>query len=327
MGFGIEAYCRALFHGEFPENASWDKVEGRIFGGQVVNKKELSASAAGNVSLGGEISVHRLGFGAMRLTGEGIWGPPKDRQGALAVLRRAVELDVNFIDTADSYGPHVSEELIAEALFPYPAGLVIATKGGWNRPGPNQWTHDATPSHLRTAVEGSLKRLRLDRIDVYQLHIPDPVVSFEASVETLAQLRNEGKIRLIGLSNVTLEHIVRARRIVPIVSVQNRYSFADREWDYVVDYCERSGIAFIPWFPLGAGKVAGNVLNQIAQAHRASPTQVALAWLLRRSPIMLPIPGTSSIEHLEQNVAASSLRLVEEEYEKLSRVPELAASR
>jgi len=292
-----------------------------------VNKKDVSARVAGDVSLGGEISVHRLGFGAMRLTGEGIWGPPRDRKAALAVLRRAVELDVNFIDTADSYGPHVSEELIAEALFPYPAGVVIATKGGWNRPGPNQWTHDATPAHLRKAVEGSLKRMRMDRIDVYQLHIPDPVVSFEASVETLAQLRNEGKIRLIGLSNVTLEHIVRARRIVPIVSVQNRYSFADREWDYVVDYCDRTGIAFIPWFPLGAGKVAGEVLNRIAQAHRASPTQVALAWLLRRSPIMLPIPGTSSIEHLDQNVAASSVRLAEEDYERLSRVPELAASR
>ena len=292
-----------------------------------MNKKDVSARVAGDVSLGGEISVHRLGFGAMRLTGEGIWGPPRDRKAALAVLRRAVELDVNFIDTADSYGPHVSEELIAEALFPYPAGVVIATKGGWNRPGPNQWTHDATPAHLRKAVEGSLKRMRMDRIDVYQLHIPDPVVSFEASVETLAQLRNEGKIRLIGLSNVTLEHIVRARRIVPVVSVQNRYSFADREWDYVVDYCDRTGIAFIPWFPLGAGKVAGEVLNRIAQAHRASPTQVALAWLLRRSPIMLPIPGTSSIEHLDQNVAASSVRLAEEEYGKLSRVPELAASR
>ena len=292
-----------------------------------MNKKELSASLAGDISLGGQISVHRLGFGAMRLTGEGIWGPPKDPKGALAVLRRAVELDINFIDTADSYGPNVSEELIAEALFPYPAGLVIATKGGWNRPGPNQWTHDATPAHLRKAVEASLKRLRLDRIDVYQLHIPDPAVSFEASVETLAQLRNEGKIRLVALSNVTQEHIERARRIVPIVSVQNRYSFADREWDYVVDYCERNGIAFIPWYPLGAGKVAGEVLDQVAQAHRASPTQVALAWLLRRSPIMLPIPGTSSIEHLEQNVAAASLRLSEEDYEKLARVPELVASR
>ena len=292
-----------------------------------MNKKELSASLAGNVSLGGEISVHRLGFGAMRLTGEGIWGPPKDRNKALAVFRRAVELDVNFIDTADSYGPHVSEELIAEALYPYPAGLVIATKGGWNRPGPNQWTHDASPEHLRKAVEGSLKRLRLERIDVYQLHMPDPVVSFDVSVETLAQLRNEGKIRLVGLSNVTQEHIERARKIVPIVSVQNRYSFADREWDYVVDYCERNGIAFIPWFPLGAGKVAGEVLNRIAQAHNAGPTQVALAWLLHRSPMMLPIPGTSSVEHLEQNVAAAFLRLSEEEYEKLSRVPAMAATR
>ena len=288
--------------------------------------KELSANAAGTVSLGGELSVNRLGFGAMRLTGEGIWGPPKDRKGALAVLRRAVELDVNFIDTADSYGPHISEELIAEALFPYPGGLVIATKGGWNRPGPNQWTHDATPSHLRQVVEGSLKRLRLDRIDVYQLHIPDPVVSFEASVETLARLRNEGKIRLVALSNVTQEHIERARKIVPIVSVQNRYSFADREWDYVVGYCERNGITFIPWFPLGAGKVAGEVLNRIAQAHNASPTQTALAWLLHRSPIMLPIPGTSSIEHLQQNVAAASLRLTDEDYQILSRVPELVAS-
>jgi len=292
-----------------------------------MNKKELSANAAGDILLGGEIVVQRLGFGAMRLTGEGIWGPPKDRNGALAVLRRAVELDINFIDTADSYGPNISEELIAEALFPYPAGLVIATKGGWNRPGPNQWTHDATPAHLRKAVEGSLKRLRLDRIDVYQLHIPDPVVSFEASVETLAQLRNEGKIRLVALSNVTQEHIERARKIVPIVSVQNRYSFADREWDYVVDYCVRNGIAFIPWFPLGAGKVAGEVLNQIAEAQHASPTQVALAWLLRRSPMMLPIPGTSSIEHLEQNVAAAPLELSDEDYQTLSRVPELVASR
>jgi pyridoxine 4-dehydrogenase len=292
-----------------------------------MSKKEVSASLAGNVSLGGELSVNRLGFGAMRLTGEGIWGPPRDRKAALAVLRRAVELDVQFIDTADSYGPYTSEELIAEALFPYKAGLVIATKGGWNRPGPNQWTHDATPAHLREAVEGSLKRLRLERIDVYQLHIPDPVVSFDASVETLAQLRSEGKIRLVGLSNVTQEHIERARRIVPIVSVQNRYSFSDREWDYVVNYCQQNGIAFIPWFPLGAGRVAGEVLHRIAQAHGASPTQIALAWLLRRSPIMLPIPGTSSVEHLEQNVVAASVRLTEEEYEQLAGVPELVGSR
>jgi pyridoxine 4-dehydrogenase len=292
-----------------------------------VNNKNISASMAGQVSLGGEISVNRLGFGAMRLTGEGIWGPPKDRAQAQEVLRRAVELDVNFIDTADSYGPYVSEELIAEALFPYPRGLVIATKGGWNRPGPNQWTHDATPSHLRKAVEGSLWRLRLDCIDVYQLHIPDPIVSFDASVETLAELRNEGKIRLVALSNVTQEHIERARKIVPIVSVQNRYSFADREWDYVVRYCQQNHLAFIPWFPLGAGKVAGEVLNRVAGAHGASPTQIALAWLLRRSSIMLPIPGTSSIEHLEQNVAAASLRLTEQEFEELSEVSELVGSR
>jgi pyridoxine 4-dehydrogenase len=292
-----------------------------------MNKKAMSASQAGEVSLGNEIAVHRLGYGAMRLTGEGIWGPPKDRKAALAVLRRAVKLGVNFIDTADSYGPHVNEELIAEALFPYPTGLVIATKGGWKRPGPDQWTHDATPSQLRAAVEGSLMRLRIDRIDVYQLHIPDPVVSFDSSVETLAELRREGKIRMVALSNVTQEHIERARRIVPIVSVQNRYSFADREWDYLVDYCERNKIVFIPWFPLGAGKIAGEVLNQIAQAHQAAPTQVALAWLLRRSPIILPIPGTSSIEHLEQNVAAVSLRLSEGEYAKLAGVPELIGSR
>src|SRR6201997_3759697 len=291
-----------------------------------MNAKE-SASLAGSVALGGEVSVHRLGFGAMRLTGEGIWGPPKNRQEAIAVLRQAVEFDVNFIDTADSYGPNVSEELIAEALFPYPRGLVIATKGGWNRPGPDQWTHDATPSHLRAAVDGSLKRLRLERIDLYQLHIPDPSLPLEDSVGTLAQLKSEGKIRLVGLSNVTQEHIERARRIVPIASVQNRYSFADREWDYVVDHCGRNEIAFIPWFPLGAGKVAGEVLNRIALARRASPTQVALAWLLRRSPRMLPIPGTSSVEHLEQNVAAASLRLAEEDYQKLSRVPQMAATR
>lgn len=292
-----------------------------------MNAREVSASLAGSVSLGVEVSVHRLGFGAMRLTGEGIWGPPKNRGEATAVLRRAIELGVNFIDTADSYGPNVSEELIAEALHPYSNDLVIATKGGWNRPGPNQWTHDATPAHLRKAIEGSLKRLRLERIDLYQLHTPDPVVPFEDSVGTLAQLKTEGKIRLIGLSNVTQEHIERARRIVPIVSVQNRYSFADREWDYVVDYCERNGIAFIPWFPLGAGRVAGQVLDQIARAHQATPHQVAIAWLLKRSPIVLPIPGTSSVKHLEENVAAASLQLSNDEYQKLSRVPQLAATR
>lgn len=286
----------------------------------IVSKKGVSASLAGKVSLGGEISVHRLGFGAMRLTGQGIWGPPTDRKGALAVLRRGVELGVNFIDTADSYGPYVSEELIAEALFPYPDGLVIASKAGWKHPGPGQWTHDASPSHLRKALAGSLNRLRLDRIDVYQLHAPDPAVSFDASVETLAELQRDGKLRLVGLSNVTQEHIERARKIVPIASVQNRYSVADREWDYVVDYCERNGITFIPWSPLGAGKVAGELLTRIAEAHQTNPMQIALAWLLKRSSIMVPIPGTSSTEHLEENVAAASLQLTESEYQGLADV-------
>jgi pyridoxine 4-dehydrogenase len=285
----------------------------------------LQAAASGTLSLGGELTVRRLGFGAMRITGDGIWGSPTHPAAAIAVLRRAVELGVNFIDTADSYGPYVSEELIAEALSPYPKDLVIATKGGWNRPGPNQWTHDASPAHLRQAVEGSLKRLRLDRIDVYQLHVPDPVVPLDASMETLANMQSEGKIRLIALSNVTVEHVERARRIVPIVSVQNRYSFADREWDNVVDYCERDGIAFIPWFPLGAGTVAGRLLERIAKAHQAKPIQVALAWLLKRSPIMLPIPGTSSITHLEENVQAGSLQLSEDEYMELTGVAELAS--
>jgi pyridoxine 4-dehydrogenase len=284
-----------------------------------------SAGSSGTISLGGELTVNRLGFGAMRITGEGVWGPPKDPGAAIAVLRRAVELGVNFIDTADSYGPHVSEELIAAALAPYPRGLVIATKGGWNRPGPNQWTHDATPAHLRKAVEGSLKRLRLDRIDVYQLHTPDPIVPLDASIETLANMQSEGKIRLVALSNVTVEHIERARKIVPIVSVQNRYSCADREWDYVVDYCERNGIAFIPWFPLGAGTVAGRLLERIAKARKVKPIQVALAWLLKRSPIMLPIPGTSSIAHLEENMQAASLQLADKEYQELTGLTELAS--
>src|SRR5882724_8036156 len=285
----------------------------------------LSAVKSGNISLGGELTVRRLGFGAMRITGDGIWGPPKDPASVLTVLRRAVELGVNFIDTADSYGPNVSEELIAEALAPYPKDLVIATKGGWNRPGPNQWTHDASPAHLRQALEGSLKRLRVDRIDVYQLHAPDPAVPFDASIETLANMQSEGKIRLVGLSNVTVEHIERARKIVPIVSAQNRYSFADREWDHVVDYCERNGIAFIPWFPLGAGTVAGRLLERIAKTRQVKSIQVALAWLLKRSPMILPIPGTTSIVHLEENVQAASLQLTEQEYVELTGIAELAS--
>jgi pyridoxine 4-dehydrogenase len=287
--------------------------------------ENISASLAGTVTLGGELTVNRLGFGAMRITGDGVWGPPKDRNGAIAVLRRAVELGVNFIDTADSYGPNVSEELIAEALYPYPKDLAIATKGGWNRPGPNQWTHDASPNHLRKAIEGSLKRLRLDRIDVYQLHAPDPVTPFNASVETLAELRDQGKIRLVALSNVTREHIERAQKITPIASVQNRYSFADREWDHVIDYCEKQKIAFIPWFPLGAGRAAHNALDRIAKAHSAGPFQVALAWLLQRSPVMLPIPGTSSVEHLEENVGAGSVHLTADEFRELGEVNDKSA--
>jgi aryl-alcohol dehydrogenase-like predicted oxidoreductase len=279
----------------------------------------ISAALSGTITLGGELTVNRLGFGAMRITGEGIWGPPNDKREALAVLRRAVELGVNFIDTADSYGPNFSEELIAEALHPYPNDLVIATKGGWNRPGPNQWTHDSSPEHLRKAIEGSLKRLRLDRIDVYQLHAPDPAIPFKASVEALAELQKEGKIRLVALSNVTREHVERAQKIVPIVSVQNRYSFADREWESVVDYCDAEHIAFIPWFPLAAGKVAGEALARVANTHRATPHQVALAWLLQRSPVMVPIPGTSSVRHLEDNVAASALKLTRQEFEELDR--------
>ena len=289
-------------------------------------KTETPAGLTETISLGGELAVRRLGFGAMRITGDGIWGPPKDPDLALSVLRRAVELGVNFIDTADSYGPYVSEELIAKALAPYPRDLVIATKGGWNRPGPGQWTHDASPKHLRAAIEGSLKRLRVDRIDVYQLHIPDPAVPFEASMEALAQLQAEGKIRLVGLSNVTKEHIERARKVVPIVSVQNRYSFADREWDYVVDYCERAGIAFIPWFPLASGKVANMLLEEIAQNHQKTPKQVALAWLLKRSPSMLVIPGTSSVEHLEENVRSASLQLTDDEYQELTSVSQAPPS-
>jgi pyridoxine 4-dehydrogenase len=278
----------------------------------------LPAAAAGTFSIGGDLTVNRMGYGAMRITGAGIWGPPADKQAAIETLRSAIELGVNLIDTADSYGPAVSEELIAEALYPYPADLVIATKGGWERPGPDQWTHNASPKHLAEALEGSLKRLRLERIDVYQLHAPDNVISFEASVEALARLRDQGKIRHVGLSNVTREHVERARRIVPIVSVQNRYSFADRESDFIVDYCEANGIAFLPWAPLGQARAAHEAIAQVAGQLRATSLQVALAWLLKRSKVILPIPGTSSAKHLEENIASASLELPQAAYEKLS---------
>jgi aryl-alcohol dehydrogenase-like predicted oxidoreductase len=288
-------------------------------------RQSVSAAAAGTVQLG-DLTVNRLGYGAMRITGKGIWGPPENRGAALNTLRRAVELGVNLIDTADSYGPNVSEELIAEALAPYPPGLVIATKGGWERVGPGQWTHNASPQHLQAAVEGSLRRLRLDRIDVYQLHVPDPAVSFDASIETLVRLREEGKIRHVGLSNVTLEHVERARRMVPIVSVQNRYSFADREWDFLLDHCEANGIAFMPWAPLGQNREANVALEAAARELGATPLQVALAWLLRRSPALLPIPGTSSVAHVEQNIAAAGLELPDAVFKGLSAVTPRPAS-
>jgi aryl-alcohol dehydrogenase-like predicted oxidoreductase len=284
-----------------------------------------NASAAGQVHLG-DLTVNRLGYGAMRITGQGIWGPPKDHDASIKTLRRAVELGVNFIDTADSYGPNVSEELIAEALSPYPKGLVIATKGGWERVGPGQWIHNASPKHLEEAVEGSLKRLKLDRIDVYQLHIPDPAVSFDASMETLEKLRQNGKIRHLALSNVALEYVERARKITTIVSVQNRYSFADREWDFLLDYCEKNGIAFIPWAPLGQNRAAHDLIEKFAKELQASTLQVALAWLLRRSPIMLPIPGTSSPQHVEENIAAASLKLPDPMYKQLEAVTPPPAS-
>jgi len=284
-----------------------------------------NAAAAGQVHLG-DLIVNRLGYGAMRITGQGIWGPPKDHDAAIKTLRRAVELGVNFIDTADSYGPNVSEELIAEALSPYPKGLVIATKGGWERVGPGQWIHNASPKHLEEAVEGSLKRLKLDRIDVYQLHIPDPAVSFDASMETLEKLRQNGKIRHLALSNVALEYVERARKITTIVSVQNRYSFADREWDFLLDYCEKNGIAFIPWAPLGQNRAAHDLIEKFAKELQASTLQVALAWLLRRSPIMLPIPGTSSSKHVEENIGAASLKLPDAVYKQLEAVTPPPAS-
>jgi len=289
-------------------------------------QQTLSAAAAGTFTIGGDLTVNRLGYGAMRITGPGVWGPPADKTAALATLRHAIDLGVNLIDTADSYGPGTSEELIAEALHPYPDGLVIATKGGWERPGPGQWTHNASPKHLIQALEGSLKRLRVHRIDIYQLHAPDNAVSFEASVETLAGLRHQGKIRHVALSNVTREHVERARRIVPIVSVQNRYSFADRESDFIVDYCEQNNIAFLPWAPLGQAKEAHDAIKKVANDLGAVPLQVALAWLLKRSKVILPIPGTSSGKHLEENIAAAGLELPQAAYDKLAAVSHPPAS-
>jgi pyridoxine 4-dehydrogenase len=268
-------------------------------------------TTAGTVRVG-DLVVNRLGFGAMRITGRGVWGPPAHREDAVRVLRRAVDLGVTFIDTADSYGPGVSEELIAEALAPYGNGLIIATKGGLTRPGPGEWRRDARPEHLRSACEASLKRLRVNRIDLYQLHSPDPRVPLEESIGALVDLQREGKIRHIGVSNVDAQELAAARRVATIVSVQNRYNLADRSSDPVLTICERDGLAFLPWFPLSAGgdaAGANRALAAIAARHSAAPAQVAIAWLLARSPVMLPIPGTSSIAHLEENLQAVRLAL------------------
>jgi pyridoxine 4-dehydrogenase len=270
--------------------------------------------------IGGDLEVRRLGFGAMRITGDGIWGPPDDPEAARLLLRRVVELGINLIDTADSYGPEVSENLIADALSPYPDGLVIATKGGLTRTGPGEWPRDGRPEHLREACEGSLRRLKLERIDLYQLHAPDSKVPYEESVGTLKELQDDGKIRHIGISNVSVDQLEQARGIVEVVTVQNRYNLTDRSSEEVLDACEQAGIGFIPWFPLATGSLAdpGGALEEVAHAHDATPGQVALAWLLARSKVMLPIPGTSSAEHLEENVAAEELTLSDEERDAIA---------
>ena len=274
--------------------------------------------SAGTISIA-DLSVNRLGFGAMRVCGPQVWGPPKDRANALKVLKRAYEIGYNFFDTADSYGPHVDEELIAEALHPYPRDLLIATKGGLLRPSPPQWVSDARPEHLRRALEGSLKRLKLERIDLYQLHAPDDNVPFADSVGTLADLQRAGKIRHVGISNVSVKQLEEARRICPIVSVQNEYNIEDRSSEAVLKACEKAGIAFLPWYPLGAGSaLRSSRVKKIATRLGATPAQVALAWLLAKSPVMLPIPGTASVTHLEENAAAAGLKLSREDMAALA---------
>jgi pyridoxine 4-dehydrogenase len=280
---------------------------------------EINAKASGIFRIGGDLPVQRLGFGAMRITGPGIWGEPRDRNECIAVLRRALELGVNFIDTADSYGPAVSEDLIREALYPYPAGLVIATKGGLTRQGPDQWAPVGRPEYLRQQVEVSLRRLRLERIDLYQLHRIDPRVPAEESLGALKDLQQQGKIRHIGLSEVGPGEIDRARKTVAIVSVQNLYNISDRHHEAVLTYCEQHQLGFIPWFPVAAGKLAqpGGPLDELAKRHRASLAQLSIAWLLHHSPVMLPIPGTSSVKHLEENIAAASLQVRDEDWAQI----------
>ena len=279
------------------------------------------AAAAGTITIGDDLTVNRMGFGAMRLTGRGIWGPPADRPEAIRVLRRAIELGVDFIDTADSYGPEVSEDLVAEALHPYPEGLVIATKGGLTRPGPDRWVPNGRPEYLRRQLESSLRRLKVDRIDLWQLHRIDERVPEQEQFEVMRAFQREGLVRHLGLSEVTVAQIERARRTVSIVSVQNRYNLTDREWEAEVDYSEREGLAFLPWFPLAAGALdETGPLARVARRHGVTPYQVALAWLLARSPAMLVIPGTSSVSHLEENVRAVELRLTPEDLEELAAV-------
>ena len=278
-------------------------------GRTIVNQaNRTDAGAAGTIGIGGDLTVHRMGYGAMRITGAGIWGEPRDRDEAKAVLRRAVELGVNFIDTADSYGPNVSEELIAEALHPYPDDLVIATKGGLERTGPGQWPSNAHPDHLREVCHGSLRRLELDEIPLYQLHRPDPEVPYEDSVGALVELKEQGKIRHIGLSNVTEAELRVAQALTPVVSVQNRYNLADRESESMLDLCEQERIAFLPWAPIQDAET-NPALGDVASRHGVTTTQIVLAWLLARSPMRLPIPGTGSVAHLEENVTATSVRL------------------
>jgi len=279
----------------------------------MATKEVVTAAKAGEFWIGGDLPVRRLGFGAMRITGKGIWGEPKDRAEAIRVLKRAVELGVNFIDTADSYGPKVSEGLIAEALFPYPSGLVIATKAGFDRTGPDRWVMNGRPEHLRQALEGSLRRLRLERIDLYQLHRIDPAVPASDQFGTLKDMQQEGKIRHIGLSEVSVAQIADARKVIPISTVQNRYSVTDRAAEEVLKACESLNIGFIPWFPLAAGKISatGNALEAAAARAGITSSQLALAWLLWRSPVMLPIPGTSRVDHLEENIAAASVKIDE----------------
>ncbi len=277
----------------------------------------VTAAAAGTIGIGGDLTVNRLGYGAMRITGKGIWGEPPDHDEARAVLRRAVELGVNFIDTADSYGPHVSETLIADALYPYPDDLVIATKGGLERPGPGRWQASGRPEHLKQACEGSLQRLKLEQIPLYQFHRPDPTVPLEESVGALVELRDQGKIRHIGLSNVTEDQLRRAQRLTAIVSIQNRYNLSDRGSDPLIDLCEQERMAFLPWAPIqDLGRAAA--LREIAERRGTAPRQVVLAWLLARSPAVLPIPGTGTVAHLEDNIAAAGLELTPAEVDSLN---------